>query len=123
MRPALALAAALLLGTAHAAWTPEGRSIERSSTSRTDTTVRFTLRPGEDPVNTALGCLSATRAAFPGATWVDCVAFTPEGFARLSGRVRPCYRTIARWFAADEGMVRLYLSADDRRYPQSCPPA
>ncbi|WP_102128558.1 hypothetical protein [Deinococcus planocerae] len=120
MRPCLALTLALL-GTAHATWTPEGRQIERSSTSRTDLTVRFTLRPGEDPARTALACLSATRPRFPNVTWVDCVAYTPGGFAKLSGRIRPCYAAVARWFAYDEGMIRLYLAADDRRYPQACP--
>lgn len=121
MRPSLALALALL-GTAHATWTSEGRVTERSSTSRTDTTVRFPLRPGEDPVHTALECLTVTKASFPNATWVDCVAYTPEGFAKLSGRIRPCYHTIARWFANDEGMIRLYFAAADRQYPRSCPP-
>lgn len=120
MRFNLALALALL-GTAHATWTPEGRRIERSSTSRTDTTVRFTLRPGEDPVRAALDCLAATRLDFPNATWLDCVAYTPEGFAKLSGRIRPCYHTVARWFVDDAGMIRLYLAADDRQYPKSCP--
>ena len=120
MRLRLALALALL-GSAHATWTPEGRQTQRSSTSRTDLTVRFTLHPGEDPVHTALDCLTATRPSFPNVTWVDCVAYTPEGFAQLSGRIRPCYATVARWFADDEGMIRVYFAADDRQYPKSCP--
>ncbi|WP_027481248.1 hypothetical protein [Deinococcus pimensis] len=118
----LALALALTLtGAAQAAWTTQGRTIERSSTSRTDTAVAFTLLPGEDPVTATLDCVRATRAAYPRVTWVNCLAYTPQGFAKRSGKVRPCYAVIVHWFADDGGMLRLYLPPDDREYPRSCP--
>jgi len=121
MKQATLLALALL-GTAHATWTTDGRQIERSSTSRTDTAVRFTLRPGEEPVTATLDCLRATRASFPNVTWVHCMAYTPQGFAKLSGKIRPCALVIAHWFKEEDGMIRLYLAQDDRQYPKSCPP-
>ena len=110
-----------LLGTVGAAWSPAGRAVERSSTSRTDISVRFGLLPVEDPVHAALDCLKATRAAYRGAILADCMAYTPEGFAALSGKIRPCYSVIVRWFADEGGMIRLYMAGDDRDYPRGCP--
>ncbi len=125
-RTSWALALALLGGalatdTAPAPWSTQGRQVERSSTSRTDISVHFTLLPGEDPLRATVECLKATRAAYSATTWVDCMAFTPEGYAALSGKIRPCYSVIARWFRDEGGLIRLYFAQDDREYPRRCP--
>lgn len=114
------LLAPALAQPAPAAWSFEGRQVDRRSTSPTELLVEFTLKDGESPVLAAVGCAQATRRAYTRATYVYCAAYTPAAYPVLSGKLRLCYSASVSWFGGGEP-YRLSLAQGDPRYPRSCP--